>query len=84
LADKRQKRKRFLTLDRRNLSVDRQKLSFPIQQNQRVAPSSFLTIKNRCPNLADGARPHSAGDGGRVSTFLSTPAADVLARAVSL
>lgn len=67
LAHDRQKRKGFLTVKRRDLTVDRQNLSFPIQQNQTVDPFPFLTIKNPSsiptPARAPTAQAKAAGIG---------------------
>ena len=46
MADNRQKRKPFLSANRTFLTVDRQNLSFRIEQFQRVEPVLFLITKN--------------------------------------
>jgi hypothetical protein len=45
LADSRQKRKHFLSVNRTFLTVDRQNLSFRIEGFQRVEPFPFLITK---------------------------------------
>jgi hypothetical protein len=49
LAYERQKRKRFLTVNRPVLTHDRQKLTFPIERFQALAAFPFLVIKNPMP-----------------------------------
>jgi hypothetical protein len=62
LAHERQKRKGFLTDNRRELTDDRQNLSVPIQENQTVNRFLFLVLKSSHETDA-GARPDSAGAG---------------------
>jgi hypothetical protein len=45
MADKRQKRKPFLSVHRLIVTVDRLNLSFLIEANQMVAPFPFLILK---------------------------------------
>jgi hypothetical protein len=49
LADERQKRKSFLSVNRTFLTVDRLNLSFRIERFQRVEVFPFLTTKNPKP-----------------------------------
>jgi hypothetical protein len=64
LADERQKRKQFLSVNRTFLTVDRLNLSFRIEGFQRVEPFPFLTTKNPRPNPPPERVPNSAGEGG--------------------
>jgi hypothetical protein len=63
LADERQKRKSFLSLNRTFLTVDRLNLSFRIEGFQRVDGFPFLTTKNPKP-IRRRARFEHAGEGG--------------------
>jgi hypothetical protein len=66
LAHHRQKCKRFLAVNRLNVTEDHQNLSFPIQQNQKVALFPFLITKNPLlnptPARAPTAQATAAGD----------------------
>jgi hypothetical protein len=75
MADKRQKRKRFLSVYRLIVTVDRLNLSFPIERFQQVEPFLFLILKS---TFSSGA------DGGARSDALATAAAPLSLRELNL
>ncbi len=56
-------RKSFLSVNRPFVTLDRPKLSFRIQRNQRVTPFPFLILKRLLLESDAGARVRSAGAG---------------------
>ena len=75
MADERQKRKHFLSVNRTFLTVDRLNLSFRIEGFQRVEPFPFIITKKPLPEAVAGARPNSAGAGDGIhQSFSKMPA----------